>query len=76
MTQFIFPSVLFVAISYSSFWINKESAPARVTLAIMTILISINFLSAIHRYLPQIPYNTWLSNYMLGIQIFTVVTMI
>ena len=35
---FIIPSLLFVILAYSSFYVNKESAPARVTLSITNIL--------------------------------------
>jgi len=76
MTYFLFPSILFVVTSYMSFWISKEAAPARVSLAILTILIAINFQSSIHKYIPQIPYSTWISGFMLGIQVFCVITML
>lgn len=67
LSYFIFPSILFVITSYMSFWIAKEAAPARVTLAILSILIAINFQTNIHKYVPQISYTTWISTFMLGI---------
>jgi hypothetical protein len=67
LSYFIYPSMLFVVTSYTSYWIHQEAAPARVSLAILTILIAINFQSSIHKYVPQIPYATWMSQYMLGI---------
>ena len=39
LIYYIFPSLLFVFISYTSFFINKEAAPARVAIGIISILI-------------------------------------
>jgi hypothetical protein len=67
ISYYVVPSILFVVVSYMSFWINKEAVPARVTLAILTILIAINFQTSIHKYIPSISYTTWISQFMLGI---------
>lgn len=43
MVYYIVPSVIFVVLSYCSFWIDQEAVTARVSLSITTVLITINF---------------------------------
>ena len=43
MVYYLIPSVLFVLISYCSYWIDSKAATARCSLAITTIVITINF---------------------------------
>ena len=71
MTYYVVPSVLFVIISYCSFWIDKHAATARCSLAITTILITINFSNGLNNVLPPIDYEVWMEEYFKGILIFT-----
>ncbi len=41
MTYYLVPSIIFVLISYCSFWIDKHATTARCFLAITTVLITI-----------------------------------
>ena len=75
MTYYIIPSVLFVIISYCSFWIDKLAATARCSLAITSILITINFSNGISQILPPIEYEVWMEDYFKGILIFTTFAM-
>jgi hypothetical protein len=43
LLYYVFPSILFIIISYSSFWIDANSVPARIGLSIIIILITIKF---------------------------------
>ena len=76
MVYYIVPSVIFVIISYCSFWISKDSVTARCSLAITTVLITINFQSGINQILPPIEYPVWLETYFTGILIFTCFAML
>ena len=60
MIYYLIPSILFVIISYCSFWIDKEAATARASIAITTILITINFSNDIATILPPIKEEIWL----------------
>lgn len=54
MIFYIVPSVIFVIISYCSFWINHESVTARTSVGITTVLISIGFYGSLNVSLPPI----------------------
>lgn len=43
-------------ISWVSFWINRESAPARVTLGIMTVLTMTTLMTTTNRQMPKVSY--------------------
>ena len=49
-----FPSVIVVIISWVSFWIPTESAPARVTLGVTTILTMVTLSRAARESLPKV----------------------
>jgi hypothetical protein len=76
MVYYIVPSVIFVILSYCSFWIDQESVTARCSLAITTVLITINFSNGINTILPPFEYPVWLETYFTGILIFTCFSML
>jgi Neurotransmitter-gated ion-channel transmembrane region len=76
MTIYVISSVLFVVISYCSYWIDYKAATARCSLAITTIVITINVSNGISNMLPPIAYPIWLETYYTGCLIFTCVTML
>lgn len=45
-----------VVISWVTFWINRDSAPARVTLGIMTVLTMTTLMSTTNRQMPKVSY--------------------
>ena len=73
---YIVPSILFVMLSYSSYWIDKNAVPARVALGVISILITLNMMNSTHKYIPQINYATWLGTFLNGTLLFTVVSML
>lgn len=76
MVYYIIPSIIFVVISYCSFWISQESVTARCSLAITTVLITINFSNGINNIIPPIEQSVWLETYFTGILIFTCFAML
>ncbi|KAL1227229.1 Gamma-aminobutyric acid receptor subunit beta [Trichinella pseudospiralis] len=50
------PAVMVVMISWVSFWISRESAPARVTLGIMTVLTMTTLMTTTNGQLPKVSY--------------------
>ncbi|VBB29192.1 unnamed protein product [Acanthocheilonema viteae] len=64
--QIYTPCTLIVAVSWVSFWINKESSPARVSLGIMTVL-SVSTLGFSYRSdLPKVSHSTALDIYIIS----------
>lgn len=45
-----------VIISWVAFWINRDSAPARVTLGIMTVLTMTTLMTTTNRQMPKVSY--------------------
>jgi hypothetical protein len=73
---FISPSVIFVILAYTSFWIDKNGAPARVTLVITNILNAISLLLSTNSYIPNVPYKTWLQDFLMWNLFFTVIPIV
>jgi gamma-aminobutyric acid receptor subunit alpha len=76
ITYYVIPSLIFVIISYCSFWIDKNATTARCSIAITTTVITIQFYIGINTVLPPINYPVWLSTYFTGILIYTCLTML
>lgn len=57
---FVNPSIIFVILAYTSFWIDKNEAAARVSLVITNILNAISLIVSTSSYIPNVPYKTWL----------------
>jgi hypothetical protein len=55
-TNYLIPSLLYIGIAYATFWIDKNSAPARAGFAALSILFTIKLTNSVHSYLPQINY--------------------
>lgn len=60
MTFYIIPVILFTIVAYCSFWVNPAAAPARTTLAIVSLLLTIRFRNGILAILPQVKSSIWL----------------
>ena len=76
MKLFVSPSIIFVILAYSSFWIDKNGAPARVSLVITNILNTISLLVSTNSYIPNVPYKTWLQDFLIWNLFFTIAPMI
>ncbi|KAJ7331583.1 Gamma-aminobutyric acid receptor subunit beta-2 [Desmophyllum pertusum] len=59
ITETYIPSIMIVALSWISFWINYKAAPARVALCITTVLTMITLTSAVRNSLPRVTYTKY-----------------
>ncbi|EDO43673.1 predicted protein, partial [Nematostella vectensis] len=50
------PTILIVALSWLSFWISKEAAPARVALGITTVLTIVTLMGSFRAAVPKVSY--------------------
>eukprot|EP00929_Paragymnodinium_shiwhaense_P101474 TRINITY_DN64592_c0_g1_i1.p1 TRINITY_DN64592_c0_g1~~TRINITY_DN64592_c0_g1_i1.p1 ORF type:complete len:401 (+),score=31.44 TRINITY_DN64592_c0_g1_i1:78-1280(+) len=66
----ILPSLIFVVISYSGYWIEATSAPARVSLSTICVLITLTAQARVTSFMPVVSYSVWLTDYILGCVIF------
>ena len=73
---FIFSSCIFILLSYCTYYISKFAVTARVLLAINVVLLTIQFNSYVHQYLPPSEKSTWLEEYLRGVLIFACITML
>lgn len=64
------PSTIIVIISWISFWISPESAPARVALGITTVLTMTTLISSARASLPKVSYVKAIDWYLLLCLIF------
>ncbi|KAK2163163.1 hypothetical protein LSH36_84g03020 [Paralvinella palmiformis] len=65
LLQIYLPTYLMVIISWVSFWINREAAPARVTLGITTLLTTCTIGITGREGIPKVSYSTALDVYLL-----------
>uniref|UniRef100_A0A1I8HU03 Neur_chan_LBD domain-containing protein n=1 Tax=Macrostomum lignano TaxID=282301 RepID=A0A1I8HU03_9PLAT len=63
--QIYLPSYMTVAMSWVSFWINREATPARVTLGITALLTSVTITLTGRMGLPKVPYATAMDIFLL-----------
>lgn len=62
----IVPIIIFVLVSYSGYWISPGAVPARVTLGIVSVLISLTLWRNIVATMPIVTYPVWLRDYIMG----------
>lgn len=56
MLTVFFPSMLIVATSWLSFWVEITSPPARITLCVTTLLALVTVSKDVQADLPKVPY--------------------
>ncbi|CAJ1358539.1 unnamed protein product [Effrenium voratum] len=64
-------SVLFAAVSWAGLFINRAVAPARVTIAVIPVLIMLNLSNTVNSQLPPLAYLTWLTSFLAAMNWFT-----
>uniref|UniRef100_A0A7E4VX73 Gamma-aminobutyric acid receptor subunit beta n=1 Tax=Panagrellus redivivus TaxID=6233 RepID=A0A7E4VX73_PANRE len=56
LMNIIIPSMLIVTISWVSFWLNRESSPARVGLGVTTVLTITTLMTSTNNAMPKVSY--------------------
>ncbi|XP_055333662.1 gamma-aminobutyric acid receptor subunit beta-like isoform X2 [Paramacrobiotus metropolitanus] len=62
--QIYLPSSLIVVISWVSFWLSRESTPARVSLGVTTVLTMTTLMSSTNSQLPKVSYAKGIDVYL------------
>lgn len=73
---FVYPSIIFVILAYTTFWIDSRKASARVIFSTTNVMNSISLVSSTTSYIPQVPIRTWLQNFLIWNLVFTMIPMI
>ena len=73
---FVYPTIIFVIRAYTSFFIDKYGAPARVTVVITNIFNTVSLLVSTMDYIPLVSYPTWLRNFLMWNLYFTVIPIV
>ncbi|RWS04880.1 glycine receptor subunit alpha-2-like protein, partial [Dinothrombium tinctorium] len=66
IVQVILPTLIIVAISYSSFWISVDTGPCRFILTVTTLLSLVTQFAGLKSQLPPVSYITGLDIWMLA----------
>lgn len=65
MIQLYIPSILIVILSWVSFWLNVDAAPARVSIGLLTVLTTTTMSTSARDQLPRVSYikaiDVWMS---------------
>lgn len=70
------PATIFVGLSYLGLWIDKRSPPARVSLDVVCVLISVTMIWKAQDKIPQVSSACWINQYMLGCLWFNITTLV
>jgi len=65
------PILLIVTLSWASFFIERKSAPARVSMSVICFLTNINYLSAAYGYTPPFADQVWILEFLSQSMFFT-----
>jgi hypothetical protein len=72
MMNDVFYAVLFVAMSWSGFFVNRKHAPARVALSLLPVLTMLNHIRGIQQNLPRSGEVTWLNSFLVASLVYTI----
>ncbi|XP_006815537.2 glycine receptor subunit alpha-1-like [Saccoglossus kowalevskii] len=70
------PSILLVILSWVSFWINPQAAPARVSLGTTIVLTVTTQAIGVHASIPKVSYATAMDVWMLACLMFVVASLL
>jgi len=74
--KIIFPLLLIICISWSVFWIGRESVSSRLSVASIGFLTAIAFGFFVSNNLPRIAYLTFMDMFIIGIYILVTMTVL
>ena len=63
-------SIILVILSYITFWIDKNRAPARTAFCVTNFLNAVYLQIQSNNSIPTVPYLTWLQNFLIWDLIF------
>ncbi|KAM7444361.1 hypothetical protein ABFA07_007030 [Porites harrisoni] len=75
LLQEFIPTILIVALSWVSFWINERSVPARVSLGITTVLALTTLMFGVQASLPRVGHVKAIDVFLMGSFIFVFATL-
>lgn len=62
VSEAIFPALFFLAIAWAGFWVDRNSPPARVAIAVIPVLIMRTLLNGVYANLQIISYSIFLTS--------------
>ena len=68
----IFPSIFFYIVTYVGFWVDRHLAPARVSSAVLPIIITVTLQNTLYAHIPRISYGTWITDFVFYSLMFSV----
>jgi hypothetical protein len=68
--------VLFVAMSWTGFFVARTNAPARVALSLLPVLTMLNHIRGVQTQLPRVSEMTWLSAFLLMSLIYNIIAVL
>merc|ERR1719382_1819248 len=68
--------VLFVAMSWTGFFVARTNAPARVALSLLPVLTMLNHIRGVQTQLPRVSETTWLSAFLLISLIYNIIAVL
>jgi hypothetical protein len=68
--------VLFVAMSWTGFFVSRTLAPARVALSLLPVLTMLNHIRGVQSQLPRVSEMTWLSSFLLMSLIYNIIAVL
>lgn len=72
----VFYAILFVAMSWSGFFVDRSNAPARVALSLLPVLTMLNHIRGIQQSLPRAPNMIWLNFFLFVSLIFNILAVL
>lgn len=63
----VFPLIIYFVLSWASFFVDANAAPARITLCVLTLLLALTLYVHLHDLLPPVSYKVFIFDYVLGI---------
>lgn len=63
-------AILFVLVAWAGLFIDRKVAPARVTIAVIPVLIMLNLENSVTSRLPELNYLTWLTSFLFVMKLF------
>jgi hypothetical protein len=71
LISYLIPSLLIIFLSYAALWLDRMAIPARVSIGITPILITVNLMARANANSPNVSYMTWQATFFIGILSFT-----